>query len=492
LLWHPRAESCNSLAQVIDSCNLFGRMPQRADLREKVSTSQPASASKLDGLRKELSAGQMAMVAIGGSIGTGLLLGSGAAVQIAGPGVILTYIAGALVAFAVTMALGEMSSLHPSAGSFGLYADMYLNPWAGFVSRYGYWFGLAIAVSAELVAAATYMRFWFPRVPAPVWIAGFAALLIYVNLREVSNFGSFEYWFAMIKVVVIAAFILVGAALITGGKVATHYSSEGGFLPLGTGASLLALSFVLFNYLGIEMVAISSGEARSVSEIVRATRIAFALLTLVYVCATAVLVGVVPWRLVGVAQSPFVTVFQVAHVPAISHVMNFTVLTAALSGANASLYGTSRMLYSLAESGYAPGALAELSAKGAPQKALLVSASGVVIALIVQYEAPENAFLYIIGASLAGGMLAWSIALASHVAMRRKLSAREVALLPMRAPGGPIMSILALLAIVAVVIATWWVPQARITAVSAGPYLLILSAFYLVARKKRRRAKVTA
>ena len=465
-------------------------MPRSANLREAVQARQPSSASPSDGLHKQLGAGQMSMVAIGGSIGTGLLLGSGAAVEIAGPGVILTYVAGALIAFAVTMALGEMSSLHPSAGSFGVYADMYLHPWAGFVSRYGYWFGVAIAVSAELVAAATYMRFWFPRVPAPVWIAGFAALLLYANLREVSNFGSFEYWFAMIKVAVIAAFILVGAALILGARVPAHYSSDGGFLPFGAGASLLALSFVLFNYLGVEMVAISSGEARSVPDIVRATRITFSVLTFLYVGSAAVLVGIVPWRLVGVAQSPFVTVFQVAHVPAISHVMNFTVLTAALSGANANLYVTSRLLYSLAESGYAPSRLTELSANGVPGKAILVSGSGVVVALVVEYATPQNAFLYIIGASLAGGMLAWSIALASHVAMRRKRTARELESLPMRAPGGPIVSLLALLAIVAVVVATWWVPQARITAVSAGPYLLILSAFYFLLGRKRARGKV--
>jgi L-asparagine transporter-like permease len=456
-------------------------------------TAREASGARNgNGLHKELSAGQMAMVAIGGSIGTGLLLGSGAAVQIAGPGVILTYLAGALITFAVTMALGEMSSLHPAAGSFGVYADMYLTPWAGFVSRYGYWFAIAISVTAELIAAATYMRFWFPRMPAPLWIALFAAMLLYVNLREVKNFGSFEYWFAMIKVVVITAFIAVGAGLIFGGKVQAHYTSDGGFLPRGAGAPLLALSFVLFNYLGVEMVAISSGEARSVEEIVRATRITFGVLTFVYVCAASVLVGVVPWRLVGVAQSPFVTVFQVAHVPAISHLMNFTVLTAALSGANANLYVTSRMLYSLAESGYAPQQLRELSSNGQPRKAILVSALGIVIALIVQQATPQNAFLYIIGASLAGGMIAWCIALAAHVAMRRKLSGRELASLPMRAPGGPIASILALGAIVAVVIATWWVPHARITAVSAGPYLLILSALYVVARKNGRRGKVGA
>jgi len=432
------------------------------------------------------------MVAVGGSIGVGLLLGSGAAVQVAGPGVILSYLLGAMIAFAVTMALGEMSSLHPAAGSFGVYADKYLGHWAGFVSRYGYWFSLVVAISADLVASAIYMRFWFPRVPSAVWIAGFAAVLLFINLRDVHDFGSFEYWFAMIKVVVIAAFILIGAGLMLGGKVPSHYTNVGGFLPRGAGAPLLALSFVLFNYLGTEMVAVSSGEARSTSDIVRATYITFGVLTFIYVCASAVLVGIVPWNAVGVTQSPFVTVFEIAHIPAVSEVINFVVLTAALSGANACLYVTSRMLYSLAESGYAPAKLAELSSTGSPRNALLVSASGIVIALVVQYVTPQNAFLYIIGASLVGGMLAWCIALASHVAMRRKLSREEIATLPMRAPGGPATSVAAFAGIVVAVALTWWVPQTRITIVTSAPYILLLTVFYLLVKRKRSRNKVAA
>jgi amino acid transporter, AAT family len=440
-------------------------------------------------LRQQLRAGQIAMIAIGGSIGTGLLLGSGAAVAIAGPGVILSYLVGALIAFAVTMAMGEMSSLHPAAGSFGVYADKYLNPWAGFVSRYGYWFSLMIAISAELVASATYMRYWFPNIPGAVWIAAFAALLLFINLGPVGHLASFEYWFAMIKVVFIFAFVLVGAGLLFGGKVSAHYTVDGGFLPRGVGAAWLALPFVLFNYLGTEMVAISSGEARSKADIVRATYIAFSVLALVYFCASTVLVGVVPWNLVGVTESPFVTVFEVAHVPAISQVMNFVVLTAALSGANASLYVTSRMLYSLAESGYASAKLTELSSSGSPSLAILVSGSGVLVALAVQYIAPRGAFLYLIGASLVGGMLAWCLALASHVAMRRKLSPEAVAALPMRAPGGAVASMIALAAIVVIVFCTWWVPQARVTVITAGPYLLLLTLFYFAVKKERSRNK---
>jgi L-asparagine transporter-like permease len=456
------------------------------------SASQRAETTVQVQLHRELSAGKMTMVAVGGSIGTGLLLGSGAAIQIAGPSIILSYMMGALIAFVVTMALGEMSSLHPSAGSFGLYADLYLNPWAGFVSRYGYWFAVVISISAELVASATYARFWFPRIPSFVWIILFAATLLLINLRTVGNFGSFEYWFAMIKVVVIVAFIVIGAALLFGGKTQSHYTSDGGFLPQGALGPMLALSFVLFNYLGTEMVAISSGEARSAAEIPRATYATFAVLTFIYLFASTVLVGVVPWRRVGVTQSPFVTVFEVAHVPAISHLMNFVVLTAALSGSNASLYATSRLLYSLAESGFAPRKLAQLTSKGSPRWAILVSASGILVALLAQYVTPQNAYLYIIGASLFGGMLAWCIALASHIAMRRRLSAQQIAALPMRAPGGATASGAALVAIVLVVVSTLWVPQSRITIVSAGPYLLLLSAFYFVMKKNKAGNRMTA
>ena len=437
------------------------------------------------GLHRELTAGQMAMVAVGGSIGTGLLLGSGAAVNIAGPAVVLTYIIGAAIAWSVTMALGEMASVHPAAGSFGVYAELYLNPWAGFVARYGYWFAVVIAVAAELVAAATYTGFWFPGVPAVVWIVGFAAILLVVNLRSVGDYGRFEYWFAMVKVATIVAFVIVGAALLGGGRVAPQYSSGGGFFPNGALAPLKAVSFALFSFLGVEMVAISSGEARRTSDIPRATRLMFAVLGFVYVGAVAVLVGVMPWHAAGVTQSPFVTVFEVAGVSAASTLMNAVVLTAALSGANANLYVASRMLFSLARGGYAPPALGRVTTAGSPRNAVAVSATGMLLAVVVQNAAPESAYLYIIGASLFGGMLAWWVALAAHVRFRARLSAEEIARLPLRSPGGALASRIGFVALALAIASTWWVDQSRITIVSGGPYLLVLTAAYFMMRRPR-------
>ncbi len=444
-----------------------------------------ANSTAEQGLRKELSAGQMAMVAVGGSIGTGLLLGSGAALQIAGPAVIITYIVGAFLAWTVTNALGELASAHPAAGSFGLYAELYLNPWAGFVARYGYWTSVVAAVGAELIAASTYSAYWFPAVPGLAWVAIYAFVLLLINLRAVGDYGRFEFWFAMVKVATIVAFILTAAWLLFGGRAAPQYLNHGGFIPHGPMSPFLAVSFALFSFLGIEMVAISSGEAKSANQIPRATRIMFAMLAFVYLGATSVLVGVLPWDRVGITQSPFVTVFVVAGIPAASALMNFVVLTAALSGANANIYAASRMLFSLARGGHAPASLGKLNASGAPRRALLISTAGVLLALVMEKFAPQSAFLYIVGASVFGGMLAWWIALAAHIAFRRKISAEQLAALPMRAPGGAVSSAIGFIGIVLAIGSTWWVPQSRITIVSGLPYLAILSIGYLLVRKRR-------
>lgn len=436
------------------------------------------------GLKRELTAPQMAMVAVGGSIGTGLLLGSGAAIQVAGPAVVVTYVLSALISWTVAMAMGEMSSLHPAAGSFGVYAEMYLNDWAGFIARYGYWFSVVIAIGSELVAAGTYMRIWFPRVPVVAWMIVFGLFLMAINLFSVGHYGTFEYWFALIKVVTIFAFILVGAALLAGGRVRAQYVTSGGFTPNGWPASFMAISFGLYSFLGIEMVAISSGEARSGREVSRATWIAFTMLAFIYIGAISVLVGVMPWRSAGVSESPFVTVFNVAGIPAAGFTMNFVVLTAALSGANATIYVASRMLFSLARSGYAPARLGKLNEHGVPMGALMASMLGIVLAIVVQFFAPLQAYLYIIGAALVGGMLAWLVSLLAHVRFRQMLAPEQLAALPLRSSLGAAGSILGFVAVLAAILLTWRVSQSRITVISAGLYLLILSAAYWLVRRK--------
>jgi L-asparagine transporter-like permease len=425
----------------------------------------------------------MAMVGVGGSIGTGLLLGSGAAVRIAGPAVILSFAAAAIIAWTVAMALAEMASVHPSPGAFGTYAELYLNSWAGFISRYGFWLGIAIAIGGEMVAAATYMHYWFPNVQAIVWILIFATALIAINLRTVGDYGEFEYWFAMIKLLAMLTFVVLGATLLLRHQVSVQYTAIGGFFPNGRAAPLLAMSFSLFTFAGIEMVAISSGESRSRQEIGRAVWLASALLSFVYMGSIVVLIGVMPWNGAGIMESPFVTVFRHVGLPAASHVMNVIVLTAALSGANASLYADSRTLFSLAQGGYAPRSLAKLTHTGAPLRALLVSSSGIVLAIVLAKWAPQDAFVYLLGAALFGAMLAWLVVLAAHVRFRARLSPQELAALSMRSPLGATASLIGFAAIAFSLVATWW--YSRVTVLSGFVYVVALSVAYVLVRAKR-------
>lgn len=428
----------------------------------------------------------MAMVAVGGSIGTGLLLGSAAAMQIAGPGVILSFLLAGFINWTVAMALGELSCVHPAAGSFGVYGDIYLNQWAGFLARAGYWAAIAISIGAEMVASATYMTYWFPRVPALAWVFVFSALLLGINLRSVGDYGRFEYWFAMIKLVTIIGFVFVGVALLFGGRVQAQYTAHGGFLPNGALAPLLAMGFAMYTFGGIEMVAITTGESRSAKEIPRAVMLTFGLLTSVYLAAITVLAGIMPWNGAGVNESPFVTVFRLANFPAATHVMNFVVLTAALSGSNAALYVSSRMLFSLARSGWAPQAFGRLNPSGAPKLALLGSSFGIVVALVLEKWAPADAFVSILDAALTGMLLAWVVSLAAHIKFRRQLSRETLKSLPLRSPIGAWGSAIGITLIVVAFVETGW--KSHLTAISGALYIFVLSVAYVVLKKAWRKA----
>jgi amino acid transporter, AAT family len=435
------------------------------------------------GLHHQLTAGQMTMVAVGGSIGTGLLLGSAAALEIAGPSVILSYIVAAFIAYTVAMALGELASVHPSAGSFGIYGELYLNQYLGFLCRAGYWASIAFSIGAELVASATYMTYWLPAVPGELWVLLFSALLLLVNLRSVSSFGRFEFWFAMIKFATIVAFILAGAALLVSGRVAPQYTAQGGFLPKGPIAPLLAVFLAIYAFGGVEMLAVTTGESRSSKDIPRAARLTFFLLAGLYLGAIIVLVGVMQWNHAGVGESPFVSVLRLAKVPAAAFFMNFVVLTAALSGANAKLYVASRLLFSMGRSGWAPARLGKLNTAGSPRLALLVSSYGIVTALIIENWAPKQAFLYIMGAAFSGLILSWVVSLAAHVSFRWRLTPQQVAALPMRSPLGMWGSMLGFVLVSAAVVQT--LRSSQVNELGGLVFFVLLTAAYLLLRRRR-------
>jgi L-asparagine transporter-like permease len=429
----------------------------------------------------------MTMVAVGGSIGTGLLLGSAAALETAGPSIILSYVIAAFIAYTVAMALGELASMHPAAGSFGLYGELYLSPYLGFLARSAYWAAIAFSIGAELTASATYMSYWFPAIPGELWVIVFSALLVLVNLRSVGSYGRFEFWFSMIKLATIVTFIVAGAALLASGRVAPQFTAHGGFFPKGPIAPLLAVFWAIYAFGGIEMLAVTTGESHSSKDIPRAAHLSIFLLAGIYLGAITILVGVMPWNHTGVSESPFVSVLRLAKVPAAAYLMNFVVLTAALSGANAKLYAASRLLFSMGRTGWAPAKLGKLNASGSPRLALLVSSYGIVTALIIEHWAGQQSFVYIMGAAFSGLIFSWVVSLAAHISFRRRLSPAQIAALPMLSPLGIWGSIIGFVLTCAAVLHTLF--ATRINAIGGFTFFAALTAAYLFLKRSRKSSK---
>ena len=284
----------------------------------------------------------------------------------------------------------------------------------------------------------------------------------------------------MIKVAVIAAFITLGAVLLLTGHTPPQYTNHGGFFPLGRAAPLLAITFAIYTFGGVEFVAVASGESTSPTAVARAARLTFVTLTILYLGAITILVGVMPWNRAAVSESPFVTVFRSVSLPGAAHFMNFVVLTAALSGANAALYISSRMLFSLARTGWAPRALGRLSAKGTPTLALLVSSYGIVVALVLERWAPARAFEYILRGAFFGLLLSWIISLAAHINFRRRLTLEQSAEIPARSPLGKWGSIIGLTMVLASVAKTWW--DSRVNLIAGLTFLIVLTLIYFLLR----------
>jgi amino acid transporter, AAT family len=439
------------------------------------------------GLKSKLSPRQVAMIGLGCTIGTGLFLGSAISVKLAGPAVILSFAAGALIALTVMWALAEMAVEHPAPGSFGLYAEMYLHPWAGFAVRYTYWLCLVMVVGSEVVAAAIYCAFWFAHVPAPVWIAIFSVGLVLINTLSIEDFGSIEYWFAMIKVVTILAFLVLGAMLLFGigfPRIGTaNFTTHGGFMPNGWRGVGLGVVMAIFSYLGLEIVGTTAGEAADPKKAVpRALRRTLGWLAVFYLGGLALVVGIVPWTEIGLGQSPFVRVFARIGIPAAGHVMNFVVLSAALSSALANLYFCARLLFSLARGGFAPPVLGKLNKRGMPVTAVLASSVGLVVALVLSKIFQETAFVFLIGVAFFGGPFIWLMTLATHVAFRLRVAKENRAIVKFT-PLGIWSSFAGIVALVAVLISTWWIPDFHVALLAGPPWLAFLTVCYFIWRK---------
>jgi L-asparagine transporter-like permease len=387
-----------------------------------------------------------------------------------------------------------MAVVHPVAGSFGVYARTYLNEWSGFAVRATYTFVQIIAIGAEVTAVAIYCSLWFPAAPQWIWVVCVSAGLIAINAMQVGNFGEFEYWFAIIKVIAIVAFILLGAGLIFGlGPMRAvgfqNLTAHAGFLPHGIKGVWLAMTLTLTSYMGVEILGVTAGEAAQPEKTIpRAMRAVSLRLILFYVLSMIVMLSITPWDRMGtgITGSPFVLAFAAAGIPFAASIMNLVVITAALSSANTNLYLTTRTLFSLSRDGYVSQALGRLGGNGVPYIALFASTGGMVAAILLAIFAPGRAFLLLYGVAVAGMFFVWIVILSAHLAFRRSLGKVRVAQLPIRLPFSPGMQIIALTGLIALAISTFYVDGLQYSVPSFLPFLLLITAFYFALKRRVR------
>ena len=478
-------------------------MNRRPDELTTVATQESAGSSvaaeKLpatdgEGLHRRLGQRQLTMMAIGGAIGVGLFLGSSVTVRLAGPGVILSYVLGAGIALIMSYVLAEMAVVHPVAGAFGVYAEKYLNPWAGFSVRATYGLAQIIAIGAEVTAAGIYISFWLPNVPQWIWVVLVSAALVALNSMQVNRLGEFEYWFAMIKVAAIVAFIILGLSLILGVGARNpiglkNLTQYGGFLPSGWKGVWLSLTITVTSYMGVEIIAVTAGEARNPEvSIPRAMRSIVYRLILFYVFAIAIMVTMVPWNQTGgsLSGSPFVTAFTAAHVPFAAGIMNFVVLTAALSSVNTNLYLATRMLFSLGRGGYAPEWLGKVSSNGVPHLALMASTAGIIAAILLAVFAPKNAFLLLYGTAVAGMLFVWLVILHTHLRFRKAIAGERLASLPVRLRAHPFFTVTGILLLFAIAVSTFFLEDLRWSVPAFSVLLGMISLLYWQGRRHKK------
>jgi L-asparagine transporter-like permease len=442
----------------------------------------PAVASE-QGLARQLTAAQQTTMALGTAIGTGLFLATGLSVNVAGPATILSYVIVAALSLLLGRALTEMAVAHPTAGAFGVHAAMYLSPFAGYAVRVSYWLMQVIATGGQLVACSIYMHYWFPGVPGAVWVLAFAVLLLYLNSRPVGRLGAIEYWLVMIKVVAVVLFVGL-AILVVAGAPGTpgiglgNLTAHDGFMPFGPSGVWLACCFVIYSFIGVEVLGVTSGEAADPARTIPAAMRRMVLgLSAIYVVTVTLLMALTPWNQLGIGESPFVQVLAGRGIPGAAGLMNFVVLSAALSSSNANLYLIARTLFSLARAGFVPARLGEVSGHGVPVTALLVSAVGLGAAVLVRARWPDSAYVWFFGVALFGALFVWLMIFVTHIAFRAAAAA----------PGGvPWTSVAGALLVGGILVSTRWVPGLESTLLAGGPWLLLLAIGYRLSPLRAR------
>ncbi|MUL62126.1 amino acid permease [Mycobacterium sp. CBMA293] len=448
------------------------------------------------GYQRGLSARTVQMIAIGGAIGTGLFYGAGGAIEKAGPALILAYLVAGLAVFVIMRALGELLVYRPVSGSISEYAEEFMGRFAGFANGWTYWAVWATTCMAEITVAGKYVQYWPWGHTIPQWVTALVVLIVLfvANLISVKVFGEAEFWFSMIKVTAIIGMILIGIGVLlpfTGmapgpGSSVSNLWNDGGFFPTGFSSALLSLQIVVFAYVGVELVGVTAGEADNPKVTLRkAINTLPFRIGLFYVGALLVILSVQGWRHYHAGQSPFVAVFQYLNIPAAAGIVNFILLTAALSSCNSGIYSTGRMVRSLAQRGDAPSGLQNLSSRHVPMLAICFSALTMGVGVLVNYLSPDKAFAYITSVSTIGIIFVWGSILVSHLVYRKRVAEGVLPASDYRLPGAPYTTVLALAFLALVVVLLFFSDDGRTAILVGAIWFVIVSLGYFVHRGDR-------
>ena len=377
-------------------------------------------------MKRGLKNRHLQMIALGGAIGTGLFYGSASTIALAGPAVMLSYLIGGVVIFFIMRMLGEMAVDEPVSGSFSYYATKYWGKFPGFLSGWNYWFNYVLVSMAELTAVGIYMQFWYPDMPQ--WIAALVCLVVItaVNLINVRLYGEFEFWMSLVKISAIVLMIVLGLCLLFGSGQPfpdniSNIWQNGGFMPNGWWGLALSITVVMFSFGGIELIGITAGEAENPDHTIpKAINQVIWRILIFYVGTMAVLMALWPWNKVGMEASPFVQIFSNVGVPAAAHILNFVVLTAAVSVYNSAIYSNSRMLYGLAMKNEAPEFLGKLSKRGVPVNGIFVSSGITLLCVALNYFFPGKVFMVLMSVATIAATISWMTITITHLKFRAK------------------------------------------------------------------------
>ncbi|MDX5631051.1 MULTISPECIES: D-serine/D-alanine/glycine transporter [unclassified Brenneria] len=456
------------------------------------------AGSDNDGLRRNLTNRHIQLIAIGGAIGTGLFMGSGKTISLAGPSIIFVYMIIGFMLFFVMRAMGELLLSNLNYKSFSDFAADLLGPWAGFFTGWTYWFCWVVTGIADVVAISAYAQFWFPDLSQ--WISSLLCvlLLLSLNLATVKMFGEMEFWFAMIKIVAIVALIVIGVALVMmkfpspSGSIASFNNlwNDGGMFPKGISGFFAGFQIAVFAFVGIELVGTTAAETKNPNVVLpRAINAIPLRIIMFYVFSLIMIMSVTPWSAIAADRSPFVEMFVLVGLPAAASVINFVVLTSAASSANSGVFSTSRMLFGLAQQGDAPKRFSMLSKRAVPSAGLLFSCICLLSGVVLIYLIPNvmTVFTLVTTVSAILFMFIWSIILCSYLAYRKKRPQLHVDS-QYKMPWGIFMCWICLAFFAFVIVLLTLQPDTLQALIVTPLWFIILAVAYQIIRKKKQTA----